>query len=136
VATAIQRIAANPLGFVSLVRQKLATLLEDDTYGSAWAFYTLDGPWPQDHQEMIQARMAVVAQTIYVLTLMAGFIYFLFAPRLNRRLPLLLIAMIVVSVLPHVLFEAQARYHHVLHGFLALAAGFGLSARDGAGEGI
>ena len=135
VATAIQRITTNPLGFVSLVRQKMATLLADNTYGSAWAFYTLDGPWPQGHQQMIQAWMAVVAQTTYVLTLMAGFIYFLFAPRLDRRLPLLLIAMIVVSVLPHVLLEAQTRYHHVLHGFLALAAGFGVSARDGSGGG-
>jgi hypothetical protein len=127
ICEATRRITANPVGFVRLVGEKMVFLLADNTYGSGWAFYSLAGPWTPEQIVIIQTRMAVLAQTTYLLTLMAGFIYFLRIPKLDSLVPSLLVAIICVSVLPHVLLEVQPRYHHILLGFLSIAAGLGIS---------
>jgi 4-amino-4-deoxy-L-arabinose transferase-like glycosyltransferase len=128
ISEAIHRITAHPVAFVRLVGEKMVSLLADNTYGSHWAFYSLDGPWTPQQIVIAQMCMAALAQITYFLTLMAGFVYFLRIPNSqDRLLPLLLVAIICASILPHILLEAQPRYHHILLGFLAVAAGFGIS---------
>lgn len=127
ISEGIHRITTNPVGFLRLIPEKMVSLLADNTYGSFWAFFSLHGSWNPGQIVIIQRHMAVLAQITYLTTLVAGFVYFLRLPSLDRLVPSLLVAIICATLLPHVLLEAQARYHHILLGFLAIAAGLGTS---------
>ena len=127
ISEGMRRITTHPVGFLRLVPEKMATLLADNAYGSDWALFSLYGSWTPGQINITKAYMAVLAQITYLLTLAAGFVYFLRVPRLDQLVPSLLIAMICVTFLPHVLLEVQPRYHHILLGFLAITAGLGTS---------
>jgi hypothetical protein len=64
----------------------------------------------------------------------AGFTYFLRTPRLGDWLPASMIAIMLLTILPHILLVVQGRYHHILLGPLSLAAGFGISGLHKTGQ--
>ena len=124
---ALERIRANPRGFVRLLFEKYDVLWADDTYGVQWSTVRL-GPgrlgqllWAR------RSRLYGLAQLFYawLLTLAA-----LGGWRLSRRMVpsgvRLLLLIFLGYVLLHSLVEVQGRYHYIWALFFALLAGYGL----------
>jgi hypothetical protein len=136
VSGAVRRIRTAPAAFAAMVPEKMASLLADNTYGSAWVFETLSGPWSKEQRDDIESWMTFLAQAAYLMALGAGFTYFLRTPKLCDWLPASMIAIMLLTILPHILLVVQGRYHHILLGPLSLAAGFGISGLQKTGQGF
>jgi hypothetical protein len=106
-----------------MVPEKMASLLADNVYGSAWVFETAGGPWSKEQSDDIESWMTSLAQAAYLIALGAGFTYFLRAPKLGDWLPASMIAIMLLTILPHILL-----------GPLSLAAGFGIAGLQKTGQ--
>jgi hypothetical protein len=132
---AVSRIRSAPAAFTAMVQEKMASLLADSTYGAAWVFEALDGPWSKQQRVDIESWRTSLAQAGYLIAPDAGFTYFPRAHKLGDWLPASMIAIMLLTILPHLLLM-QGRYHHILLGPLSLAAGFGIAGSQKTGPGL
>jgi len=128
VEEAVRRIQADPRKFVfELIPAKMARFLSEKTYGIDWSLYPIDRNWSPLELEYIQFWMKVIAQTGYMIGLLAGTIYAASTIRVRDRFWWVLVGLIIMSVAPYILLEATPRYHHPFLGCLALAGGIGIT---------
>jgi hypothetical protein len=128
VEEALRRIQSDPAAILfELVPAKMARFLGEKTYAIDWALYPIDRIWSAEQLEYISLWLKVVAQAWYLLSLLAGSLYFIRALQFRDRFWSVLVGLMAMSVLPFILLEATPRYHHPFLAFVALAAGIGLS---------
>jgi 4-amino-4-deoxy-L-arabinose transferase-like glycosyltransferase len=126
---AIQRIISNPSGFINLIEVKMVHLLADNTYGLNWALTPLDTSLLNTQQvNKIRTIGLPVSQASYIITMGLSLYYLIRSLTRNPFLTYVVISFILLLVLPHVLLEAQPRYHHILLIPLAILSGMQISS--------
>ena len=103
--------------------EKILFLLSDNRYGSMWAFYTVSLPLTHAQLFSLTKYLDVFAQSWYFISLAATSIVVLWFQARKEPIWILFFGILLVTLLPHTVFEVQTRYHHVLLPFFALACG-------------
>lgn len=107
----------------NFISDKILYYMTNNLYGSLWPFYTVDLPISENQLIWVKKWIDVLAQSWYFLALLGTSLLVLYSQIKNDRLWLLFFGIIFLSVLPHAIYEVQARYHHVLLPFLSLGCG-------------
>jgi hypothetical protein len=141
---ALQRIKSNPIGFVLSLPKKFYILMGPNDYGILWSLKTVDwgegnlfgihatdgNNWKkyQNLQERIFLLSGLLSQSFYIAVL-----FFAICAYINYEknpLVLIAIALILSTLIPHIVLEVQSRYHHYIMPFVILLASLGIERME------
>lgn len=138
---ALQRLVSDPAGFLKIAPVKMETLFALNEYSTTWSMEALDwgtgNMWGADSnggENWIKYRDQKynwMKASNYLSQVFYSTIWlFAFCALLKKRmsaLALLALAVLFLTLLPHMILEVQGRYHHIVMPFITLLAASGLS---------
>ncbi len=124
---ALQRIIANPLGFMRMVIVKISILFRDNTYGNLVSLQPLDWDrWTNFKyvtENNITKLNGALSQALYIV--IWGFTWISFFQKEIKIASISALLIILVTAAPHIILEVQPRYHHLMMPFIIFAAASG-----------
>lgn len=114
---AINRIKSSPLGFLFLLPRKMYVLIGPNDYWNICSLHDIN--WGK-----IEELLVLISQAIYITILLSSI--FAYKNSDNHQLLNIILILTLSSLLPHLILEVQARYHHYILPFWILLAATGL----------
>jgi len=110
---AYRRIVLSPSRFLANIPPKMFILFGGSAYGTQWAL--------ADYTITTQLALSALAQGYWVAILLASLLAYILSR--DWRLPLAVVALILLTALPHTVIEVQGRYHHYIVPLIMVLAG-------------
>lgn len=138
----MRRITSDPINFLKIVPRKIAILFEKNNYGNLWSLKTIDwgsgnlfgihaatpaenwGIYGNLKNDVMQIN-GLLSQAVYCVIWF--FAFYAFYKNSTQKLFLIILAIVIFTLLPHIILEVQSRYHHYIMPLVTLQAAYGLS---------
>ncbi|MFZ5809329.1 MAG: glycosyltransferase family 39 protein [Chloroflexota bacterium] len=126
VTTALERIRLHPAKALQVAARKIDLMFGSDEYAPMWSFYTVKTRWNKTQNTTLRLSLRVWTQLMKVLMLILGGIGVIYLWRVNPGGLGIILVIILMTLLPHVILEAQGRYRHQLNGVMTILAAGGV----------
>lgn len=126
VTTALERIRSYPAKALQVAAKKIDLMFSSDEYAPMWSFYTVKTRWNKTQNTTLRLSLRVWTQLMKVIILLLGGIGVFYLWRVNPGVLGIFLFVILMTLLPHVILEAQGRYRHQLNGIMTILAAGGV----------
>ncbi len=124
--TAWDRIRSNPLKAIRVAIEKIDSMFGSDRYALMWSFDSVKTRLSKVQLLTLRMGFTVWAQLTKLALLLFGGVGLIYFWKTNRMVLWAIVSLILVTLLPHLILEAQGRYRHQLNPTMALLAAGGL----------